>query len=411
MKKVIIVLMALFAFQVTAEAQILDKVKRKVKQKKDQEENKAIDKGIDEIFKKKDEDTKDGNDGDGEEGSQGSGPSVTPGMSPKKERDIWMQRYDFQPGSEILFFDDFEGEQLGEIPSKWQYNKGNIEVVQIDGTHNKVLNGDLGHTRPNWEEGFVLPEAYTIEFDVFMADPNAKDKGFGSYGYHVYFYPNANYQHSNANMDIAHAQISLQSIVTGKVPDLTANDLANSWNHISISVNGNSIKAYFNDYRVFNTRLNTDGRPMLFSLWNCCQTGDKPVFLMDNFKVAAGAHPRYDELIVNGRLTTNNILFESGSAQLLPRSYAEINRIAKVLKANPNTSFSIEGHTDNVGGDSDNLELSKARAKAVADALSDLGVERSRLTTTGFGEAIPIADNGTPEGRAMNRRVEFVVQL
>ncbi len=102
-----------------------------------------------------------------------------------------------------------------------------------------------------------------------------KDKGFGSYGYHVYFYPNANYQHSNANMDIAHAQISLQSIVTGKVPDLTANDLANSWNHISISVNGNSIKAYFNDYRVFNTRLNTDGRPMLFSLWNCCQTGDK----------------------------------------------------------------------------------------------------------------------------------------
>ena len=414
MKHLIIVLIALFAFQAPVEAQIFEKVKKKVIRKKDQKENETIDEGIDaveDIFKKKDENNNDGsNDGGNDDGaSTEGGPILTKGTSEKKAKDIWMKRYDFKPGKDIIFFDDFENDELGEIPRKWKYNKGLMEVVTIDNAHHNVLSGDLGYGHPNWDEGFVLPEAYTIEFDVYMSDPNADVKGYGSYGYNLYLYDEY-YRHKLATLDVSHASINLHGKINGKVPDLTAADLANSWNHISISVNGNSIKAYFNEYRVFNTRLDSDAQPVLFTLWNCCQTTDKPVFLLDNFKVSAGAHPRYKEEILEGRIVTNNIHFESGSAKIIARSYAEVKRIADVMKTHPDATFNIEGHTDSVGDDAFNLELSENRADSVKKALIDMGIDASRLNSEGFGEAIPIEDNETPEGRAMNRRVEFVVQ-
>ena len=415
MKKVIIILIALLAFQPQAEAQIFEKVKRKVSRKKSDEEDKAVDKGIESvenIFKKKDKNKKSDDESDTAEngGSSDDGPAVEPDMDKKDEVEIWMERYDFKPGKEIIFFDDFENEDVGEIPSKWKYNKGLMEVIKVSGEHNNVMSGDLGYGHPNWDEGFTLPEAYTIEFDVFMADPNADPKGYGSYGYTMYFYT-SDYQHKVASISTWHAAMELRNKIRKKVPGLTASDLANSWNHISISVNGNSIKGYFNDYRVFNTRIADDGRlPVLFTLWNCCQTTDKPVFMIDNFKVSAGAHPKYREEVLEGRIVTNNIHFETGSSEIIPRSYAEIKRIADVLMAHPEKNFKIEGHTDSVGDDAYNLDLSNKRANAVMKAMQDMGIDPSRMSATGFGEAIPMADNETPEGRAMNRRVEFIIE-
>lgn len=413
MRYLILTLALALSFNMTAEAQIFEKVKRKVSQKKSQKENEAIDKGIEEvedIFTKKDKKDGDTSDEGGNEdgASTEGGPSVTPDMSEKKAKEIWMKRYDFKPGKDIIFYDDFESEEIGEIPSKWYYNKGLMEVVTVSGEHNNVMSGDLGYGRPNWPENFELPEAYTIEFDVYMADPNAKPKGYGSYGYSIYLY-DSEYRHKVGTISLGHGGISLRNKVSGSVPGLTASDLGNTWNHISISVNGNSVKAYFNDFRVFNTRLEQGAQPVLFTMWNCCQTTERPVFMIDNFKVAAGAHPKYKEEILEGRIVTNNILFETGSAEIISRSYAEVKRIADVMKANPDKSFRIEGHTDNVGTDESNLELSKRRAESVMVALADMGIDSSRMTAEGFGEALPVEDNETPEGRAMNRRVEFII--
>ena len=412
MKNFILSLVAVLAISTTAEAQIFKKVKNKVLQKKEQKENETIDKGIEEvgnIFKKKDPEEGDNGDdgGTNDEASTDEGPSVTPGTSEKKEKEIWMKRYDFKPGRDIIFFDDFEDEEVGEIPSKWKYNKGVMEVIVIDG--NKGMSGDLGYGHPNWDEGFTLPEAYTIEFDVFMADPKANPKGYGSYGYNLYLY-STDYRYKLATIDISHRYIGMLNVTSGKVPGVEPSDLANDWAHISISVNGNSIKAYFNDYRVFNARIPGDRKPVLATFWNCCQTTDRPVFIMDNFKIAAGAHPKYKEQVLEGRIVTNNIHFETGSSEIIPRSYAEIKRIAEVMKAHPDKMFGIEGHTDNVGSDASNLELSEARAASVMAALIDMGIDASRLTATGVGETTPLEDNGTPEGRAINRRVEFVVK-
>lgn len=74
----------------------------------------------------------------------------------------------------------------------------------------------------------------------------------------------------------------------------------------------------------------------------------------------------------------------------------------------PELNFSVEGHTDSDGNDANNLKLSKARGKAVMDKLISMGIDSSRLKSGGFGESKPIDNNSTPEGKANNRRVEFV---
>lgn len=105
----------------------------------------------------------------------------------------------------------------------------------------------------------------------------------------------------------------------------------------------------------------------------------------------------------------NNIFFESGKATLLPESNAELDKLAEVLTNNTSVSIKINGHTDNVGSDSDNQVLSQNRAKAVFDYLTKAGVKKSRLQFEGFGETKPVATNDTDEGKQLNRRVEFVI--
>jgi outer membrane protein OmpA-like peptidoglycan-associated protein len=104
-----------------------------------------------------------------------------------------------------------------------------------------------------------------------------------------------------------------------------------------------------------------------------------------------------------------NVFFETGSANLKNSSTAELERLAGLLINNPDLKIQINGHTDNVGSETDNLQLSENRAKAVYDFLISKGIEIARLRYKGFGESQPIADNESESGRKMNRRTEFVV--
>ena len=100
--------------------------------------------------------------------------------------------------------------------------------------------------------------------------------------------------------------------------------------------------------------------------------------------------------------------FESGKATLLPNSYSTLNKLAETMKSNPDTKWKIEGYTDAIGSESYNLNLSKKRAQAVADYLISQGANSNNLQIIPMGESNPIATNKTPEGRAMNRRVEII---
>tara|TARA_B110000285_G_scaffold210133_1_gene251746 strand:+ start:288 stop:1589 length:1302 start_codon:yes stop_codon:yes gene_type:complete len=103
------------------------------------------------------------------------------------------------------------------------------------------------------------------------------------------------------------------------------------------------------------------------------------------------------------------VQFESGKAILLERSNTVLNNVVEVMKDNPTYYLNVFGYTDSQGDDAENLLLSKERAAAVTAYLTQKGVEASRLHANGFGEAGPKASNDTDAGRALNRRVEFIV--
>ena len=102
------------------------------------------------------------------------------------------------------------------------------------------------------------------------------------------------------------------------------------------------------------------------------------------------------------------VQFATASAVLLPHSDGTLNAIAGLLETCPQATFEVAGHTDDLGSDEYNLQLSRARTASVVAALRQRGVSVDRLTSTSYGESRPIADNATEEGRQLNRRVEFV---
>ncbi len=108
-------------------------------------------------------------------------------------------------------------------------------------------------------------------------------------------------------------------------------------------------------------------------------------------------------------IVLKNVFFETGSAQLLESSRQELNRLYGLLEDNPELRIQINGHTDDVGSEADNQQLSEGRAKAVHDFLIEQGINEGRLSFKGFGESQPVAPNETPEGRQQNRRTEFII--
>lgn len=104
------------------------------------------------------------------------------------------------------------------------------------------------------------------------------------------------------------------------------------------------------------------------------------------------------------------VQFETGSSTLLSASNELLDQVAKILADHPEIiKVRVEGHTDSVGSNSKNQKLSQARAEAVRVYLEGAGIAADRMVAKGFGEAKPIADNKTPEGRDQNRRVEITI--
>jgi len=105
----------------------------------------------------------------------------------------------------------------------------------------------------------------------------------------------------------------------------------------------------------------------------------------------------------------NNVFFTDNSDELLPESICELDRFVSFLKINKKIIVEIAAHTDNIGDDAKNMELSQRRAQKVVDYCISKGIKKDRLIAKGFGETQPIAFNNDEEGRSMNRRIEFKV--
>ena len=103
------------------------------------------------------------------------------------------------------------------------------------------------------------------------------------------------------------------------------------------------------------------------------------------------------------------VQFDYKENKLLPTSYPVLDAVVKEMAENPEYQLEINGFTDNIGEEADNIVLSQLRAQNVANYLYSKGVEISRIRVNGYGEAFPKATNDTPEGQAINRRVEFKI--
>jgi OmpA-OmpF porin, OOP family len=118
---------------------------------------------------------------------------------------------------------------------------------------------------------------------------------------------------------------------------------------------------------------------------------------------------RIDSVAVGSAVILKNIAFEPNKSELLPASFAELDKLVSLLGANLTLKIDVQGHTDDTGTDEYNMKLSVARAKAVVDYLISHGIGPARLTYKGFGRTKPLTDNKTTEGKAKNRRVELVI--
>jgi len=107
-------------------------------------------------------------------------------------------------------------------------------------------------------------------------------------------------------------------------------------------------------------------------------------------------------------LTLGDVLFDASDAELKPAANRTLLKLVQFLQLNPRRVVRVEGYTDNRGSREENLELSKARAQAVADTLIDLGIDQSRIQAVGYGADFPVTENASSRGRAQNRRVEIV---
>ena len=117
--------------------------------------------------------------------------------------------------------------------------------------------------------------------------------------------------------------------------------------------------------------------------------------------------PQTQSLVIRVK---DQLLFDTGSATTKPGGISALTEVAEILAKYPDTIVRINGHTDATGSASINQRLSEQRAQAVADILVAHGVSRNRMVIQGLGSSEPIASNNTPEGRALNRRVDIIVQ-
>lgn len=349
------------------------------------------------------------------DGNSGSATASANSSAPAKPAAAAVyQKCDFVPGDEVFFDDPVEGEQLGEFPSKWDALGGNAEVAELNGE--QVIAMTTGGTIifPYMTEQSFLGDVFTIEFDLWGTEFKEEESSSLSttlrmeFNNDTYFRLVWNYYDHDDGFGRGprtRFDIGWHNGNTGESGGNTGETeiKLNEWNHIAISFNKRALKCYLNGNRLI--AVPNAKQPESFKFDNDLWTTKTYI---KNIRMAKGAVPLYNRLQSTGKIITYAITFETGKADLKPESMVEIVRIAKLMQEDASLNFEVQGHCDNTGSDKVNDPLSQKRAEAIVAALVEQGIASNRLTAVGKGSHSPIADNSTDEGRAKNRRVEFV---
>lgn len=352
-------------------------------------------------------------------------------QAPASNNLAYTSKYDFVPGEKVIAFEDFNAEAVGDFPTRWNTN-ASAEVVTLNNKEGKWLKmNKQGVFHPEFIKAF--PENFTLEFDLGVpnnysfhssnfimnlgqlgADDNFADFGFyinwkGLPAMQMTLHPSSGDAYLNGH----------SSIIAGKDGNHTINNHVDTkqWNntnksfaHVSLWRQNQRLRVYVNGEKIWDLPRAFDPAGKYNTLTFAFDDfRENDYYVLGNIRLAIGAPDTRNKLITEGKFVTSGILFDVNSDKVKPESYGVIKEIGTVLKENAAVKVKIVGHTDSDGDDAKNLDLSKRRAAAVKNMLtSEFGIDASRMTTDGLGETKPVADNGKPEGKAQNRRVEFI---
>lgn len=330
-------------------------------------------------------------------------------------------KFDFVPGDQVLYFDDFSQDAVGDYPAKWNTN-GTGETVTLNNFKGNWFNLKMGAVHmPDYVK--TLPENFTIEFDaIYAMQPDRVNPaginitlwealegeridglvpgkggvqlGFEPYRVRIFNWKDQGYASIDNYLDNDYVMNHLNQIMK-----------------VSIWVQKQRVRMYLDNVKVIDIPRAVEKDIKLNSLrfmqWD--EEQENFEFYLSNFRIAGSTPDMRNKLITEGKLVTTGILFDTGSDKIKPESYGVLKEIAKVLTDNSEVKIKIIGHTDSDGNDATNLELSKKRSASVKNSLAtEFKIDASRMSTDGKGETEPVMDNKTSEGKANNRRVEFI---
>ena len=327
-----------------------------------------------------------------------SAPDTVPNADPK----VWVN-YDFVPGNRVIFFTDYADDQVGNFPKRLVFKTGNMEVAEVDGRRFLRATSHSAFVIPLPE---VLPAKFTIEIDVINR------KGLDGAAFQLQGNAVPSRDGKTSTISWGSGGVGLTGGGGGETPytynEATRTRYRGKPAELRVLGDGDYLKAYIDERRFVNVPNAKFARSTGLSI-DLDARGDENPLYIGRIRIAESGKSIYDELAAKGRVTTQGILFASGSDRIKPESAPTLKDIGAMLTAHPELKLSVEGHTDNVGVPADNLKLSEARAAAVKAALvKDYGIDAARLQSKGLGSTKPAGLNTTPEGRQNNRRVELV---
>jgi len=307
-------------------------------------------------------------------------------------------KIDFVPGERTVFYDDFSDMEQDEPPPHWRLRDGKVDL-RIAGNVRELYAADpVKLFSPN----FVLPPNFTFELE--WTGQGQTNWDFMDKDDHelLSVLVRGEPDGVTANASVSATCDGCGSLGSGGVKtDLTKPVEFGLW------AQQGRVRIYLNGERLVD--VNQVNVPQITHV-NAQIAGYRPNGIR-RFRLAESAPDFSAVMASTGKYVTHGIYFDTDSDRLKPESAAVIKQVAAALDKNPALKLEIDGYTDSVGDAAHNIDLSNRRAQAVQTVLvTQFGVAAARLSSKGMGQAKPIASNDTPDGRATNRRVEFVKQ-
>lgn len=325
--------------------------------------------------------------------------------------------FDFEPGNLVIFEDRFLRDNTGDFPAKWDTN-GSGEIVTVNGQKwFRLANRSMFIPMVAQQ----LPENFTVEFDLLTSGLDNRTSSQAMVT--LFLSDNAKYDKGKnwSMVELSPCQYinspgAIEKVENGKrqFRNEVGKDYRNAINgksRVSIAVNKSRMRVWLNDNKIVDApRLVANGTSH-FKIGTRGLRDERNMdeVLIANFRIAKTGQDNRSKLITEGRLSTNAIHFNTGSATIKSGSEAILREVGEAMQSVPEMRILIVGHTDADGSAESNLKLSQERAKAVRSVLTNqYGIAIGRIQTDGKGESSPVADNTSAAGKEQNRRVEFI---